>query len=91
MMDPSRESGAPIATRGASVSAAAIEDDSRARTCPRCGGPLVRVRRRLIDRLFSTTVPLRRYRCYAIDCSWVGNLRARAHPQDRDSQRGGAG
>jgi len=40
--------------------------------CRRCGGELVRVPRRLVDRLFS---PGRhRYQCNWAECDWVGNL-----------------
>jgi len=43
--------------------------------CPRCEGPVIRVRRRFVDRLLSRFVPLRRYRCPRFGCSWEGNLR----------------
>lgn len=48
--------------------------------CPRCNGPLLRVRRRVIDLVISLFVPVRRYRCDALGCTWEGNLRA-----DRDA------
>ena len=42
--------------------------------CPRCDGQLVRIRRRLIDRLYSLVVPVRRFRCGTMGCTWKGNL-----------------
>jgi len=46
------------------------------RRCPKCHGPVDRVRRRLIDRLVSMIRPVKRYRCHDMgrDCDWVGNL-----------------
>lgn len=45
-------------------------------TCPKCGGnDLVRIRRRVVDRLLSIFVKLRRYRCPEPRCEWVGNLK----------------
>jgi len=43
--------------------------------CPRCGGKLIRVRRRFADRLLSLVRPVRRYRCRRADCLWEGTLR----------------
>lgn len=41
--------------------------------CPRCGGKVLRVRRRLLDRLRSRFVePVRRYACRDIQCGWQG-------------------
>jgi hypothetical protein len=45
-----------------------------ARTCPRCGGPVFRIRRRSIDRLLSLIRPVQRYQCSALECEWQGNL-----------------
>ena len=45
------------------------------RPCPACGGPAVRVARRLVDRLHSVIRPVQRYQCRAADCGWVGNFR----------------
>jgi hypothetical protein len=45
-----------------------------ARLCPRCNGELVRVKRRLIDRVMHWGSPRYRYRCYALDCQWSGTL-----------------
>jgi len=42
--------------------------------CPRCKGSVVRVRRRLIDRLISLVSPRRRYRCLTMGCGWQGTL-----------------
>ena len=44
--------------------------------CPKCGGELSRVSRRLIDRLQSLLRPVHRYRCRNFSCQWVGNLPA---------------
>jgi hypothetical protein len=44
------------------------------RTCPLCGCSLIRARRRPIDRFISVFHRVYRYRCYAADCSWEGNL-----------------
>lgn len=50
------------------------------RTCPKCGGQLSRVKRRLLDRLTGwMTGIVRRYRCDHPDCAWEGNLKV-----DRD-------
>jgi hypothetical protein len=43
--------------------------------CPNCGGELVRIRRRVIDRLLSAFVPVRRFRCSMLECGHEGNLR----------------
>jgi len=45
--------------------------------CPRCGSPLIRVRRHFADRLLSLFRPVRRYRCHKPACLWEGTLR---HP-----------
>ncbi|MDF1529304.1 MAG: hypothetical protein P1R74_09260 [Sedimenticola sp.] len=52
-------------------------NSSRAYVCPKCNGPVKRLRRRFIDRLVSLIIPVRRYHCRAIgwDCDWKGNLR----------------
>jgi hypothetical protein len=46
--------------------------DTSSSACPRCRGPLYRVPRRLIDRLFSAR--RRRFQCQSLACSWEGNL-----------------
>lgn len=48
------------------------------RCCPRCRSSLFRVTRRLPDLLVSFFVPLRRYRCISMQCSWEGNLRVKS-------------
>ena len=47
----------------------------RERECPMCGGPALRIRRRLIDRLVSLVIPVHRYQCQMATCGWHGNLR----------------
>lgn len=43
--------------------------------CPKCGGDLARIPRRLTDRLTSLLLPKHRYRCYSFSCQWEGNIR----------------
>lgn len=43
--------------------------------CPRCAGAVNRVPRRLMDRLVSALVPVRRYSCRTLACHWEGALR----------------
>jgi hypothetical protein len=51
--------------------------------CPRCGDArLLRVRRRLVDRLLSLVRPVFRFRCESVECQWEGNL-----PQRRFDHR----
>lgn len=52
-------------------------DPANKHVCPRCKGPVDRVRRRFFDRLVSLVRPVRRYRCRAKgwDCDWEGTLR----------------
>jgi len=45
--------------------------------CPRCGGYLNRIPRRMIDRFVSKIVLVYRYRCVAPMCQWQGSLRVR--------------
>jgi len=48
--------------------------------CPNCGAPgLKRGERRTIDHFWSLFIEVRRYRCYAFNCQWEGNLKA---PED---------
>ena len=55
--------------------------------CPVCGQPgLLRVRRRLIDRILSVFLSQRRFRCTQPGCAWEGNLRKKA-PRERVTQR----
>ena len=44
------------------------------RPCPKCAGVLVRVPRRLIDRVTSIFSPVKRYYCPLFSCQWKGNL-----------------
>jgi len=47
--------------------------------CPLCGQHgLIRIRRRLIDRILSLFVRQRRFRCTQPGCQWQGNLREKA-------------
>ncbi len=46
--------------------------------CPRCGDHLVRVRRRLLDRLLSLFATTHRYRCRKHGCRWEGTFRVAA-------------
>lgn len=50
---------------------------SRTQACPRCGGYVIRVPRRLVDRMVSLLLPRQRYSCQAAGCHWEGNLRPR--------------
>lgn len=54
--------------------------------CPRCGGSLVRIRRRLVDHIICFFTPVWRYRCEGgndnVDCTWQGNFHA--CPSDPD-------
>jgi hypothetical protein len=56
--------------------------DSVSKICPRCGEPVFRIRRRLIDRVISVVRPVQRYRCDALQCQWTGNLPHLPLPQD---------
>ena len=44
------------------------------RSCPCCGGPLVRIARRPADRFVSFFRPVHRYQCIVLECGWQGNL-----------------
>ena len=46
--------------------------------CPHCGYDLLRVRRRLLDRLLSLFAPTHRYRCRNHECQWEGTIRVAA-------------
>lgn len=56
-----------------------FEYPSRSYTCPRCQGRAYRVPRRLVDRLISIFVPIRRYSCCSPRCGWVGNVRRKQY------------
>ena len=63
----------PLSTREASYAPGAREQ-----SCPRCAGNLIRIRRRIVDRLLTLFVPVRRYECPYSCCGWKGNLRVRS-------------
>lgn len=44
------------------------------RACPQCGDTVLRVHRRVIDRLYSLFHPVHRYQCTSLECGWQGNL-----------------
>ncbi len=48
---------------------------SHSRACPRCHSAVFNVSRRLSDLFLSLFIPLRRYRCISMKCSWEGTLR----------------
>jgi len=45
--------------------------------CPRCRGGVVRIPRRVVDRLISVISPRHRFRCAAFGCGWEGTLRVK--------------
>ena len=47
------------------------------RSCPCCGGPLMRIARRPADRFVSFFRPVHRYQCIVLECGWQGNLPVR--------------
>lgn len=47
------------------------------RSCPHCRSSVFHVARRLPDLLVNLFVPIERYRCISMQCSWEGNLRAK--------------
>jgi predicted RNA-binding Zn-ribbon protein involved in translation (DUF1610 family) len=47
------------------------------RSCPQCGDAVLRVHRRVIDRLYSLYHPVYRYQCTSLECGWQGNLAKR--------------
>lgn len=54
--------------------------------CPRCGSSVYRIRRRALDRLLSSIVPVHRYRCRAEEdfhCDWEGILPVRDTEVDK--------
>jgi DNA-directed RNA polymerase subunit RPC12/RpoP len=66
---PKSDSGGPPT---ADVPPAVNENGVR---CPRCGNPrLLRVRRRLLDRLLGWVRPVYRFRCADPGCAWEGTL-----------------
>jgi hypothetical protein len=57
--------------------------------CPHCQGALLRIRRRVFDRLISVVSPRQRFRCEAFGCGWEGTLRLK-HPQQQQREPGSA-
>ncbi|MCU0982233.1 MAG: hypothetical protein MUF25_24015 [Pirellulaceae bacterium] len=52
--------------------------------CPRCGNTdLLRIHRRLLDRLLSLVHPVYRFRCAKPGCAWEGNLPQKWFANDR--------
>ncbi len=52
--------------------------------CPRCGNTeLVRIHRRLLDRLLSCVRPVYRFRCADSGCVWEGTLPQKWFASDR--------
>jgi hypothetical protein len=47
------------------------------KSCPCCGGPLMRIARRPADRFMSLFRPVHRYQCIVLECGWQGNLSTR--------------
>lgn len=45
------------------------------RVCPVCAAPVMRIRRRVADRLLSLFVLVHRYRCLGFSCGWEGTVR----------------
>ncbi len=43
--------------------------------CPCCSGAAHRVQRRPFDRFVNFFMPVYRFRCGSLGCSWEGNLR----------------
>ena len=44
------------------------------RTCPLCGDGVMRVHRRVVDRIYSLFHPIHRYQCTSLECGWQGNM-----------------
>jgi len=55
-------------------------DGTSNRRCPQCGAFLVRIPRRLLDRIVSIATPVRRYQCIEFACDWKGILRTADEP-----------
>jgi hypothetical protein len=45
--------------------------------CPLCSGSLQRVQRHPFDRFINIFLPVHRYRCASLGCSWEGTLLVR--------------
>ena len=48
------------------------------KVCPVCAAPVMRIRRRVGDRLLSLFVLVHRYRCVGFSCGWEGTMRERS-------------
>jgi hypothetical protein len=56
--------------------------------CPRCGNTdLLRIHRRLLDRLLSCVRPVYRFRCADPRCAWEGTLPQKWFASDRYRRR----
>ena len=57
----------------------------RATTCPRCGSPIHRVHRNMLDKVASKLfLPhARRYRCEQTACGWTGLRHSRRHHNEQ--------
>ena len=55
-------------------------------TCPQCGEPLLRMRRRIVDRLTSFFQPVQRFRCRSHRCQWQGNISVKSMTADTPSE-----
>ena len=55
-------------------------DGATQRQCPRCGAFVVRVPRRLRDRIISIARPVQRFQCVGFTCHWEGNLSLTSAP-----------
>ncbi len=53
---------------------AAAYPSAKRLACPKCGGDLSRIPRRIVDRLLSVFRPVQRYRCRNFACQWIGNI-----------------
>lgn len=73
--DGTSENGAHQRTVGVRP---ALETYHPVAVCPRCGGPLVRIRRRWPDKLLSVLYPVKRYRCDAGSCKRVTLVRSQS-------------
>jgi hypothetical protein len=73
---PTIASGTYLPAKPRSGRAASVQRSSApACRCHECGDILIRVPRRLVDRLLSAFAPVRRFRCSNLLCLWEGNLR----------------
>jgi len=57
------------------------------RFCPRCNSAVFSVSRCFVDLLLSVFLPIRRYRCISMQCSWEGNLRDERQPKGGGGNR----